>query len=117
MRERGWSNERFSERGYGREGDGGREYPHEAEMEHAPIVKVIEVLAESPHGWEDAANRALVEASRTVHNIRSLYIQEMQAVVRDDRIVAFRVNAKISFGVDTRERRSSGYGGGQRRWD
>ena len=64
-----------------------------------PIVKVIEVLAQSPHSWEDAARRAVGEASRTVRDIRSIYIKEMQAIVEDDHIVAFRINAKVSFAL------------------
>ena len=63
------------------------------------IVKVIEVLAESDTSWENAAQQALDEASRTVRNIRSIYIKEFQAIVRDDEINKFRFNAKISFVV------------------
>ncbi len=63
------------------------------------IVKVIEVLAESDTSWENAAQQALDEASRTVRNIRSIYIKEFQAIVRDDKIDKFRINAKISFVV------------------
>jgi flavin-binding protein dodecin len=61
------------------------------------IVKVIEVLAESEKGWDDAARRAVAEASKTVRNIRSVYIEQMQAMVEGDQIRQFRVNAKISF--------------------
>lgn len=64
------------------------------------IVKVIEVLAESDTSWENAAQQALDEASRTVRNIRSIYVKEFQAIVRDDKIDKFRINAKISFVVD-----------------
>lgn len=63
------------------------------------IVKVIEVLAESDTSWEDAAQQALDEASRTVRHIRSIYIKEFQAIVREGKIDKFRINAKISFVV------------------
>jgi len=63
------------------------------------IVKVIEVLAESKDGWEAASQKAVKEASRTIKNIRSIYIENMQAVVEDDKIVTYRINAKISFVV------------------
>ncbi len=64
------------------------------------VVKVIEVLAESPHSWEDATRVALREAARTIRNISSIYIQDMQAVVRDGHVTAFRVNAKVSFVIN-----------------
>jgi flavin-binding protein dodecin len=68
------------------------------------IVKVIEVLAESDTSWENAAQVALDEASKTVHDIRSIYVKEFQAIVKDNEIDKFRLNAKISFVVDDKER-------------
>ena len=65
-----------------------------------PILKVIEVLAESPTSWEDAAKAAVEEASKTVRGIRSIYVENFQASVRDGAIDNFRVNAKITFSVD-----------------
>ena len=64
------------------------------------IVKVIELLAESNESWEDATRQALQEASKTVHNIKSIYIKEMQAVVKNNNIAAFRINAKIYFELE-----------------
>lgn len=61
------------------------------------IVKVIEVLAQSPDSWEAATEEALREASQTVRNIENIYVKEFQAVVEDDEIVNYRVNAKVSF--------------------
>lgn len=64
------------------------------------VVKVLEVLAQSDKGWEDAANVALQEASRSVRNIKSLYVDDFQAKVENDRIVEYRLRAKISFVVE-----------------
>ena len=65
-----------------------------------PIVKVIEVLAQSNKGWEDAALQAVQDASKSVRNIQSLYVKEFQAIVENNRITNYRINAKISFIVD-----------------
>ena len=64
------------------------------------IVKVIEVLAQSDTSWDDAAQQALKHAAKSVHGIKSIYIKEFQAVVENDAITKYRVNAKISFEVD-----------------
>lgn len=64
------------------------------------LVKVVEVLAESDRGWEDAVRRAVEEAARTVRNIKSVYIKDMQAMVEGNQIRTFRVNAKISFALE-----------------
>jgi flavin-binding protein dodecin len=61
------------------------------------IVKVIEVLAESEKSWDDAAQVAVKEASKTIKNIKSLYVENMEAKVDKNKIVKYRINAKISF--------------------
>jgi len=66
----------------------------------AAMVKVIEVLAQSETSWEDAAQVALREASKTLRGIQSIYVKDMQAIVENDRIVKYRINAKISFTLD-----------------
>lgn len=63
------------------------------------VMKVIEVLAQSDVSWEDAAQQALKEAGKSVRNIRSLYVENLQAVVNDGRLT-YRLDAKISFAVD-----------------
>jgi flavin-binding protein dodecin len=68
------------------------------------VAKVIEVIAESDSGWEDAARKAVIEASETVHNIKSLWVEGMQAIVEGDAIVKYRLNAKVTFVVrDSRD--------------
>ncbi len=61
------------------------------------VVKVIEVMAQSEKSWEDATRIALDEASKTVKDIKSIYIKEFQAVVENNKITQFRVDTKISF--------------------
>ena len=61
------------------------------------MLKVIEVLAESDKGWEDAAEVAVANASKTVRNIRSIYIKNAEATVENGKINKYRINAKISF--------------------
>ena len=63
------------------------------------INKVIEVLANSEKGWEDAAQNAVNEASKTVKHIRSIYIENMSARVVDNKVTEYRINAKITFEV------------------
>ena len=63
------------------------------------VLKVIEVLANSDESWEDAAKKAVKQASRSVDNIRSVYINEQSATVEDGEITGYRVNVKITFEV------------------
>ena len=64
------------------------------------IVKIIEVIAASDKGFTEATQVALVEASKSVKNIKSIYIKHMNANVENNEIVSYAVNAKISFEID-----------------
>jgi flavin-binding protein dodecin len=61
------------------------------------LVKVIEVIAQSQKSFDDAAQQAVKEAAKTVRGIKSIWIDNFNGVVQGDKIVEFRVNAKISF--------------------
>lgn len=63
------------------------------------IVKVIEVIGASKEGFTEAAQNAVAEAGKSVKNIKSIYIKEMNANVTEGKIVSYAVNAKISFEV------------------
>lgn len=63
------------------------------------VLKVIEIMASSPKSWEDATSSAVKMAGKTVKGIRSVYVQDMSAMVKANKIVEFRVNVKISFEV------------------
>jgi flavin-binding protein dodecin len=64
-----------------------------------PVLKVIEIMASSDKSWEDAAALAVKTAGKTVKEIRSVYVQDMSAVVKNNKITEFRVNLKITFEV------------------
>ena len=65
------------------------------------VLKVIEILANSSKSWDDAAQQAVSEASKSVKNIKSVYIKEQNARVENNQIVEYRINAKITFEVNT----------------
>ena len=64
------------------------------------VLKVIEVLANSDKSWEDATRKAVSQASKSLKNIRSVYVQEQSASVKDGEVTEFRVNVKITFEID-----------------
>jgi hypothetical protein len=64
------------------------------------IAKVVEVLAEG-HSIEAAIQAAVSEAAETVRGIKHVYIEGMQAIVENDEVVKYRVNAKITFIVES----------------
>ena len=63
-------------------------------------MKVIEVLANSEKSWEEATRKAVKQAAKSVKNIKSVFVQSQSAVVNGDNVTEFRVNLKITFGVN-----------------
>lgn len=63
------------------------------------VLKVIEVLSSSEKSWEDATKKAVKKASKSVKNIKSVYIQDQSASVTDGEVSEFRVNLKITFEI------------------
>lgn len=64
------------------------------------ILKVLEIMSNSTVSWEDAAQSAVSEASKTLHNIRSIYVQDQTAVVENGKITEYRITAKLTFELD-----------------
>jgi len=66
------------------------------------ILKVIEILADSDKSWEDAAGKAVKQASRSVKNIKSVWIKDQSCSVDSNgKITAYRVATKITFAINT----------------
>ena len=63
------------------------------------VLKVIEVLGNSKVSFEDAIQNVVNEASKSVKNIKSVYIKEMQVKVNENNISEYRVNTKVCFGI------------------
>lgn len=66
------------------------------------IVKVIEVIAKSEKSFDDAVRSAVAETAKTVKGIKSVWVDNLSAEVKDDKLVSFRANVKISFLVEGR---------------
>ncbi|CAL62654.1 Conserved hypothetical protein [Herminiimonas arsenicoxydans] len=61
------------------------------------FLKVLEALAESDKSWEDAAQHTRHHGAKTMHNIKSIYIKEIEASANQNKIVKYRSHAKNSF--------------------
>ena len=64
------------------------------------VLKVIEVLSSSEKSWEDATKKAVAHAGKSLKNIRSVYVKEQSASIKDNQVHEFRVNVKITFEIE-----------------
>ncbi len=63
------------------------------------IAKIIEVLAEGD-SIENAVESAVSDASTTVRSIKHVYVEGVQAIVEDNQVKKYRINAKVTFIVE-----------------
>ena len=63
------------------------------------VLKVIEVLGNSTVSFEDAVKNVVNEASKTVKDIKSVYVKDMQVTVKNNKVTEYRVNTKVCFGI------------------
>ena len=62
-------------------------------------MKVVEIMANSNQSWEEAVKNAVKTASKSIKNIRSVYVKEQTANVEGESITDYRVIVKITFEV------------------
>lgn len=63
------------------------------------LAKVIEVLAEGDT-IESAVEAAIRDVSETVHDVRHVYVESFQAIVENNEVARYRINAKVTFVVE-----------------
>ena len=61
------------------------------------VVKVTEITSSSPESFQDAIEKGITRASKTIRNITGAWVQEEKLVVDGGRISEWRVNMKVSF--------------------
>ena len=63
------------------------------------VMKVIELMAESPESWEDATKLGVKKASNSVDGITSAWVKDQSVKVKNGKVEAFRVTLKVTFEV------------------
>ncbi|MEP7267445.1 MAG: dodecin family protein [Saprospiraceae bacterium] len=61
------------------------------------VLKVIELLSSSPKSFEDAIEKAVKKAEKSLKNLRSANVKNMSVTVDNGKIKEYRVNLKITF--------------------
>jgi dodecin len=64
------------------------------------VVKIIELVASSEKGWEDAVQAAVRESSQTLRGVKGVDVSDWTAKVENGKIVEYKANVKIAFVVE-----------------
>ena len=64
------------------------------------VLKVIELMSESSKSWEDATQKAVDKASKTLKGIKSVWVKNFSVTIDGKgKIASYRVDCKVSFEV------------------
>lgn len=63
------------------------------------VAKVIEVISSSTESVEHAIRDGVAKCGETVDNIESVWVKDTKGVVRDNKVVEWRVILAVTFVV------------------
>ena len=61
------------------------------------VYKVIELVGTSTESWEKAAAAAVNRAAQSLRDLRVAEVSEIDLVIKDGKIEAYRAKVKVSF--------------------
>ncbi len=67
------------------------------------VARVIELSASSEQGFEDAINQGVQRATSTLRNVESAWVKDMNVIIEDNQVTAYKVNLAITFVLEEGE--------------
>ena len=61
------------------------------------VYKIIELVGTSTDSWEKAAAGAVERAAKTLRDLRVAEVSELDLVIEDGKVAAYRAKVKVSF--------------------
>lgn len=65
------------------------------------VYRVIELIGSSSDSWEQAARNAVKEASSVYDDLRVAEVVEMDVLIEDGSIIAFRTKLRLTYKAKT----------------
>jgi flavin-binding protein dodecin len=64
------------------------------------VARVVEISTTSTKSFEDVVVQGIERANQTLRNVKSAWVKEQEAEVNDGKVVAYKVNLKVTFVLD-----------------
>jgi len=64
------------------------------------VARVVEISSTSSKSFEDAIIQGIDRANKTLRNVKSAWVKEQEAEVNDGKVIAYKVNLKVTFVLD-----------------
>jgi dodecin len=70
---------------------------HQEETNAMSVAKVIELSSTSTQSFEDAIQKGIERACKTLKGVQGAWVKEQQVSIENDKIASYRVNLMITF--------------------
>jgi flavin-binding protein dodecin len=67
------------------------------------IARITEISSTSSTSFDDAIDRGIARATRTLRNVRSAWVKDQRVEIQDGRVSEYQVNLLITFVLDDPE--------------
>jgi flavin-binding protein dodecin len=64
------------------------------------VARVTEITSTSQTSFEDAINKGIQRATKTLRNVKGAWIKEQQIEIEGERITNYQVNMLVTFVLD-----------------
>ncbi len=64
------------------------------------VAKITEISASSKKGFDDAINKGIARATKTIKNVSSAWVKDQQVSIKKNKVVEYRVLLKVTFVLD-----------------
>jgi dodecin len=61
------------------------------------IARVTEIISSSDKSFEDAIEKGIARAAKTLKNVEGAWVKEQKVIVKNGRIAEYRVDLKVTF--------------------
>ena len=61
------------------------------------VAKVIEIIASSKTGFDDAVRKGVARAAETIDDVEAAWVKDQNVLVEGGKVVEYRVTLKVTF--------------------
>jgi dodecin len=61
------------------------------------VARVTEIISSSKKSFDDAVERGIKRAAKTLKNVEGAWVKEQKVIVKNGKIVEYRVDLKVTF--------------------
>ena len=61
------------------------------------VARVTEIISSSKKSFEDAIEKGIARAAKTLKNVEGAWVKEQKVIVKNGKIVEYRADLKVTF--------------------